>query len=290
MKRIGILTAVKPLALNTRPFFCAALLLALFSFVERAAAQNLVYVIDFNSQFGTIDLSTGAFSPIGSLTPESLDGLVWGNDGSLLSLSVSGNLDKINPETGEVTMIGQTGLGYNANVLAAVDGKLYATDLSNNIYSVDEETGAATFLSATGIPPVAQAPFSQNPDGTINLFDEGLYSWGGKLYANFDSFKVDPNTFIVTPWVDPALYEIDPSTGEAKLIGPTLLGMSATVVDGGRFYGLESAIVGWNQNGPIVQNQLYTVDLRNGATRFVGDLDSSEGAIFGAAPVRMRRP
>jgi hypothetical protein len=281
---------MKLFALSTRPVRGAALLLPLILLVAGASAQNLVYVVDFNSQFGAVNLSTGAFNPIGTPTPEPLANLVWGTDGSLLSLSASGNLDKINPLTGETMVIGETGLGYNAFDLAGVRGKLYATDFGNNIYSVDPQTGVATFMRATGMPPDPEVPFSQNSDGTINLCDETLYAWGGKLYATFDSFKVDPNTLIITPWVNPALYEIDPSTGEAKLIGPTRLGLGATVVaNDGKFYAIESEIVGWNQYGPIAQNQMYTLDLRTGATEYVRDLDSSQGAIFGAAPVRFRQ-
>ena len=267
----------------------ALLLLPMLLLVTGASAQNLIYVVDFNSQFGTVDLFTGAFNPIGVPTPEPLANLVWGKEGSLLSLSASGNLNKINPLTGETSIVGQTGLAYNAFDLAEVRGKLYATDFSNNIYSVDPQTGVARFMRATGIPPDPQVPFSQNSDGTINLCDETLYAWGGKLYATFDSFKVDPNTLVITPSVNPALYEIDPSTGEAKRIGPTRLGLGATVAANGRFYAIESEIVGWNQYGPLAQNKLYTLDLRTGATEYLRDLDSSEGAIFGAAPVRFRQ-
>lgn len=282
---------MKAFALNTRLLSCAALLLVFAWFAEAAGvAQNLIYVVDYNNQFGTVDLSTGAFTQIGAPTPEPLGGLVWVH-GSLLSLSVFGNLDKIDPLTGNVTVIGQTGLGSNANQLATLDGRLYATDVSNNLYAVDPGTGVATLIGATGIPPVTHAPFTFNADGTLNLFDESLYASGGKLYATFDAFKVDPITLAVTPWVNAALYEIDPSTGEAKLIGPTLLGMGGAVVAHGKFYGIESAIVGFDQYGnPLVQDQLYAIDLSSGAVEFVKNLDSGEGAIFGAAPVRVEYP
>ncbi len=280
---------MEPFVLTTRKLRYLTLLLALLALVAGANAQNLIYIVDLNTQFGTIDLSSGAFSAIGTPTPEGQSNLVWGKGGALFSLTYSGNLEKINPSTGETTVVGQTGLGYNAFELAAARGKLYATDFSNNIYSVDPESGVANLMRATGIPPDSHVPFSQNPDGTINLCDETLYAWGGKLYATFDSFKIDPNTLLITPWVAPALYEINPSTGAAKLIGPTKLGLGASVVVDGTFYAIESEIVGWNQYGPIAQNQLYTLDLHTGAAQYVRDLDSSQGAIFGAAPVRMRR-
>jgi hypothetical protein len=163
--------------------------LTLILFAASASAEPLVYVVTSNNQFGTIDLATGAFHPIGAPTPEGQSNLVWGPDGSLLSLTYSGNLEKINPATGGTTVIGATGLGSNAFDLAEVRGKLYATDFSNNIYSVDPKTGAAHFLRATGLPPDPNIPFSTNPDGTVNLCDESLYGVHGKLYATFDSFK-----------------------------------------------------------------------------------------------------
>ncbi len=270
------------------PVSYGALLLAIVFLVAGASAQNLIYVVDITNQFGAVDLATGSFSPIGLPTPEGQSNLVWSSDGALFSLTYSGNLEKINPRSGETTVIGQTGLGYNAFELAAVQGKLYATDFSNNIYSVDPQTGVATFVRATGIPPDPSVPFSQNSDGTINLCDETLYAWDGKLYATFDSFKVDPNTLVITPEVNPELYEIDPSTGAATMIGPTRLGLGATFAANGKFYAIESEIVGWNQYGPVPQNQLYTLDLESGATEYVRDLESGEGAIFGAAPARMR--
>ncbi len=280
---------MKTFALRTRIVHLATLLLTLTLLVAGANAQNRIYIVDLNSQFGMVNLSTGSFSPIGTPTPEPLANLVWGSNGSLFSISASGNLDRINPLTGETMVVGQTGLGFNAFDLAGVRGRLYATDFSNNVYSVDPQTGAASFMRATGMPADPQVPFSQNPDGTLNLCDETLYAYGGKLYATFDSFKVDPNTLAITPWVEPALYQIDPATGEATLIGPTRLGLGATFTgDDGTFYAIESQIVGWNQYGPVAQNRLYILDLKTGATQYVRDLDSSQGAIFGAAPVRMR--
>jgi hypothetical protein len=57
------------------------------------------------------------------------------------------------PATGQTTVVGQTGLAFNAFAAAEVRGKLYATDFSNNIYFVDPRTGARQLLGATGMPP-----------------------------------------------------------------------------------------------------------------------------------------
>src|ERR1022692_1956698 len=128
-----------------------------------AIAGNAVYVVNGLSQFGTVDLSSGAFHAIGNANPDGQSNLVWGNNNSLYSLTITGNLETINPSTGAATVIGPTSLGYNALSLAGVGGKLYATDLSNNIYSVNPNTGAATMIGATGMPPDPTVPFTINP-------------------------------------------------------------------------------------------------------------------------------
>ena len=221
-------------------------LIGSFALVLGAAPASVgpfVYVVTFNNQFGAVNLATGAFRQIGPPSPEGVDNLVWWNR-SLLSLAVSGELERINPATGETSDIGPTGLGFNALDLGEVRGKLYATDFSNNIYSVSPDTGEATFLRATGIPPIPAAPFSTNSDGTVNLFDESLYGVGGKLYATFDGFTIDPNSLAETPddqrtefnCCGPTLYKIDPSTGVATAIGSTDLNLGSAVEVNGKFY------------------------------------------------------
>src|SRR5438552_15155715 len=133
-----------------------------------ASESPFVYVVTFNSQFGVVDLATGAFHQIGPDTPEPLINLVWWKE-SLLSVSVSGNLSKVNPKTGAVTEIGPTGVGFSVFELAEARGQLYLTDFDNNLYNIDPENGVATLLRATGIPGVPAPPFSSNSDGTINL-------------------------------------------------------------------------------------------------------------------------
>ncbi len=73
--------------------------LALVLFTVPASADSLVYVVNGNNQFGTIDLATGAFRQIGPNGPGN-GGLAPGPNGSLLTLTFSGNLDSINPATG----------------------------------------------------------------------------------------------------------------------------------------------------------------------------------------------
>jgi len=270
--------------------------LGLMAFAASASATPLVYVVTLSQQFGTVDLATGKFSPIGNSTSDFLSNLVWWRDGTLLTLTTGGanppgSLARINPATGEETIIGQTGLGFNAFALGEVRGKLYLTDFGGNIYSVDAESGIAAAITATGIPPDPSIPLTFNSDGTFNLCDEGLYSVGGNLYATFDSFDIDvsvsPPT-VAHVHVAPALYRIDPATGLAALVARTDLQIGALVEVEGGLYGFEGVLDGFDSTFgiPIAHAELVTVNLATGKTNILTDVDHSIGVIFGAAPVR----
>ena len=260
--------------------------LALVLLTTSASAGPIVYVVTGNQQFGTVDLATGAFSQIGPNTPEGEDGLVSGPNGSLLTLTFSGNLDSINPVTGVTSLVGATGLAdcsnfpvspcgpTSANDLARLGGTIYATDISNNLYTVNPLTGAATLIGLTGIPAVPAIPDSPNPDGTFNAFDESLFSAGGNLYATFDAITINPSPFTVTPVISPALYEINPTTGHATLIAPTALTIGAVVGVNGTFYAFNN-----------MAGQVATLNLANGNTTAVSNFPPDGGLLVqGAAP------
>src|SRR5690348_7101867 len=87
------------------------LALALVLSTAAANADNLVYVLGGSGQFGTMNLSTGSFSPIGPGIPVGTGGLVQGPGGTLLTLGFNGDLNSINPTTGALSTVGATGLG-----------------------------------------------------------------------------------------------------------------------------------------------------------------------------------
>src|ERR1039458_235609 len=73
-----------------------------------ATAGPIVTVITGSQQIGQMDLATGSFSPPGSIPP-TIQYLVPGPNGSVLTMSFDGNLDSINPNTGAISVIGPTG-------------------------------------------------------------------------------------------------------------------------------------------------------------------------------------
>ncbi|HZP07173.1 MAG TPA: hypothetical protein VFB43_19900 [Terracidiphilus sp.] len=283
------------LAAQPRIWF-ALLTITICSAVAHASPPQLVYVITAGAkgpQFGAVNLTNGHFLPIGKPEPALMVDLVWWK-GSLLSLAQSdpyaGDLVRIDPSTGAMSVIGATGLGYNAFSIAAYGGILYLADISGNLYTVDPHTGAATFLAATGMPPDTVTPFTTNSDGTLNLCDQTFYATGGSLYVTLDAFNIDPNTLALDKdpshiSISPALYRINPATGSATLVGPTYFQFGATVALRGRFYGFRLAPTGFANGAPTAFSELFTIDASTGQPTFIRVIDPDAGTIFGAAPI-----
>ena len=266
----------------TRAKLIIPLTAVLFTVPASAAS---VYIFNATGQFGTIDVATGAFQQIGPNMPEGAMGLAQGPNGSLLTLAFSGNLTSIDPATGLTSVIGPTGLTACAtpadpcgptgtNTAGGLDGRVYVTDLSNNLYRVNPLTGGTTLIGPTGIPPLPFTPLSENPDGTFNAYDEALFGANGKLYATFDAFTVDSTTFTLGSVLIPDnLYQIDPTTGMATVIGPTDLNLAAVANVNGTFYAFNDGT-----------SQIVTLDVTNGNTNVVTDFDPAVGLVLGAAP------
>jgi hypothetical protein len=238
---------------------------------DRSARRDLrVYVITVDSQFGALNLRTGEFVPI-PVSPGLADqgigqGLVQGLGRSLLSLSFSGYLDKIDPFTGVTSQIG-TGTGLAdcsllgsyapncAGFIGQLGERLYATDFAQNLYSISPITGKAKLIGPTGIPPIDFAPFSDNPDGSVNVFGESLFSAHGKLYAFFVTVAINFETGTNTPQISGAIYEINPRTGKTAPPIPTNSGLSHIASVNDTTYGFDA----WTE-------QVVTVDLATGET------------------------
>jgi hypothetical protein len=161
----------------------------------------------------------------------------------------------------------------SSDAIAALGGTIYATDFNNDLYTVNPLTGAATLIGATGIPPVTFIPDATIPGGdTFDGFDESLFSAGGNLYATFDTINIEPSPFTVTPIISPDLYQINPLTGHATLIGPTTLTLGAAVNVDGTIYAFDN-----------MDSQVLALNVANGGTSFVSNFDPAAGIIDGAA-------
>jgi hypothetical protein len=275
----------KRLRMKTLKCFLAFLTLVL---LPPPASAGTVYVVNIMQQFGTVDLTSGAFTPIGPGTPEGEDGLVPGPNGSLLTLTYSGNLDSINPATGLTTVIGATGLGNcttgvppqcgpnSASTLGELGGKVFATDYANNLYSINTVTGQDALIGATGIPAVPFLPHSQNPDGSINVFDADLFTVGAQLYEIFEALAINPFgplPVVVNEVIPPELYRLNTTTGLATLIGSTAVTLNSVVNVNGTIYGFDGSL-----------GDLVTLNPTNGNITIGSTLDPNAGIILGASP------
>jgi hypothetical protein len=260
-----------------------------------AGRSRLVYVITVAPGglgvigFGVIDAGTGGFVPIGpGFQPDQPGagvGLVPGRGTSLLTLNFNGNLDAIDAVKGTASTIGATGLrdcsmigSYDplcANVIGNLDATVYVTDFAQNLYSVDQKTGKAKLIGPTGIPPLTFAPAVENPDGSVNVYAECLFNARGKLYALFSASALNFETGTVTQLSPGAIYQIDPATGQTRLIAPTDSGLSNIVNVNDTIYGFDA-----------FTSQVVTIDLTTGQTTLVSDMDPDASVIVGATPAR----
>lgn len=150
---------------------------------------------------------------------------------------------------------------------------MYATDFKNRLYAVDPLSGSAKLIGATGIPAIPFIPGALNPDGTINFYEEALFGGEGKLYATFDALVFDLATSSVASIaVAPSLYEIDPSTGRATVIGATDLSIGAVVSTNGTHYAFN-----------LLRGEITGLDLATGNTTLLRETDPAAGTIRGAA-------
>lgn len=255
------------------------------------AASQMVYAITNGFEFGAVDLRSGAFLPIGpGLPPDVGDGLVQGPGTSLLSLGFTGNLDAIDPFTGQTSVVGATGLGdcstpmspcgpNSANWIGVFDGKYYVTDFANNLYSLDPKTAATKLIGPTGIPGITSPPFSENPDGSVNVFGASLFSLRGKFYAYFATLSVNFAAGTFTPLIPGAIYQIDPATGHVTMVAPTETTLSAIVNVNDTIYAFNA----WT-------GQVVVLDVTNGHTTVVTEVDPNAGVVAGAAPARPAAP
>ena len=225
--------------------------LSLFVLLTLVPAENIAYADDLgyavaSNQFGILNLSTGAFTSIGTMT-SALVGIGVGPGGVLYGAYVDGNVYRVDPSTAGLTLVGNNGLTMN-DFTATSDGRLWAVNYGANLYQIDPTTGAATLIGPTGLAPL-NSPTSQS----------GIAGGVNQLFFNIAYYPFSPN--------DSTLYSLDLTNGSAVFIGTAMTGFpGGTAVGevGGVVYDVISAV------SPL---QLYSLDTTTGAATFLRTLD-----------------
>jgi PEP-CTERM motif len=213
-------------------------------------AYEVTYGDGASNLFGTVDLSTGAFTQTSTLSfiPTGLSEI----GSNLYTSTFTGTaFGQVNPTTGAVTQISNVGLGGGEYLaLGSTLNTIYALDASFNLYSVNPATGAATLIGPTGL--------SASPAYQLSTGSSVLY------FGNSNE-----------------LYSLNTLTGAATDIGATGLsgyGIDGLVSEGGVLYG------GYEQNG-IIPTSFYTIDTASGAATFLATQDPALGIVYGLAPI-----
>ena len=187
-----------------------------------AGAGPLVYVTGMANEFGTLDLTTGAFSQIAILNlpaGDAIFGMGYGADGKLYGVDSQSdaNLWQINPANGALTNLGA--MGYSAlDATSDASGKLYviSQDDAAIYYTVNPPSPAPTVVSPSGIN--SEGLMAINADGT-ELFTTTLSKTG----STFNLISVNPTTGAATTLGDTG-FKVD----AGLFVGSTLFGFDTT--------------------------------------------------------------
>jgi len=229
---------------------CWACLVACLGY---AYADPITFAVTNKGNFGSLDLGTGDFTPIGDVYPGQYDGLGNLADGTLVAVDCANNLFiQIDRTTGVVTPIGPTGINVNTSA-SLLSGDQFAIDDQNNLYQIDPGSGATTLLGPTGIP------------GVDPTFSNALVGDRTSLYYIYQQGGSTP--------VPSTLYQLDLTTGAATEIGPTgTTGLVGAGFADGILYAYRSG---------TGHHQIFTIDLTTGAATG-GAPYSPDFVIFGS--------
>ena len=228
-----------------------------------AGAGPIGYAIDFGGRFGTIDLGTGAFVPVGAGTGNTPDGIGGAPGGPFFTVdATSGHLLRIGAD-GSVTDVGDTGTGANVGpngvsiVGGLTTGSMFVLDFSNRLFSVNTGTGALSLLGSLALP-------TQELDYSGNM----VTSFNGDATHLYFTLEIagGPNQTAA------ALYRIDPGT--LAVASVALQGLTSRIIGSGFVNG---AYYAFTEAGEIVR-----IDPNNGHATVVANYDS--GVPDGGGP------
>ena len=202
--------------------------------------------------FGIIDLTTGVFASLGSMSVTlaglgSYGGVIYGG-------ADHGNtLYSINTSNGALTAVGTGNIGGGYALIGSAASGLYALGWDDDLYSINAATGAATEIGPTGIP-----------FGTVM----GISAGSNTLYVTSNN----------------SLYALNTTNGSATFIGSTTEGESG--------FGALLSVGGTLYSGAYGAStpHIYTLDPQSGAATFVAaspSTPSSPGVagFWGLAPI-----
>jgi hypothetical protein len=223
-----------------------AILLALAG-VPASAGNVSVYVTGSSNEFGTLDLSTGAFSNIATLALPAGDyiyGMGFGADGRLYGVDSepNANLWQINPSTGAVTEIGSIGQ-------SATDA---TSDAAGKLFVLSQDLNAVYYT----MNPPSTSPSVVGPIGM---------SSGGLMAATGDGSQLYTTTQSTYH-----LVSINPTTGATSTIGNGL----GYGVDNGLFVG--STLYAFD----IFSDAIVTINTTSGTATQVGTYSLPGGDII----------
>jgi hypothetical protein len=246
--------------------------LILFFGLQFAARADVAYMSTDNGPgFGTIDLTTGIYTSIGTTQDElaglgEINNILYGLD--YAGFGTPGTLYTIDTTNGSLTAVGLPGINsaYEFEAFGSTLTGLYAIGAFNNtptLFSIDPTTGVAT-------------PITIGTAGTgLNLGgDYSLSTNSSTLYFADDS----------PPGDTPSLYTLNTTTGAATLVGtttsdggPTTEEFGALLLDGTTLYG------GQDFDGTSVD----TLNPASGAVTVGPSLSGTTGgeAFGGLAPI-----
>ena len=218
-----------------------------------AEAGSTVYVAGSGEEFGTLNLTTGQFTSIGTLNlpgGDTISGMGFGANGNLygVDLQTDAHLWQINVNSASVTDLGAIGMSA-VGAGADASGKLYVLNVdttSTIFYTMNPPSLTTNVVGPTGIP--GDGLFAPNAAGT-QIFASAVSSTGSDV-----------------------LYSINPTTGTATLVGTTgFFPLTGVFVDG-TLYGFDSSV-----------NAIITLNTSTGAGTKVATYSLPNGDLILAA-------
>jgi hypothetical protein len=230
-------------------FGATALLAAIVAAISgewREAKADVAYVSDQGHGFGTLNLSTGAFTLISTAGPQYYRGLQFVNS-QLYGEGSDSHLYQINTATGAATDLGalqipNNGVAIRDNVASSQQGLSYVQG-----FGVDSILPPSTAATLTVIPQLSGNGAAVASNGLI--YEQDFFNGGGGFPAGLQ------------------LDTVNPMTGVESYVASLSMGFNTFFFDGSTLYGFQFGF--------------YTINTTTGAANKI----ASFGDIFTAGAV-----